>query len=150
MEKRPRSMDEQIKKAIEDGAFDNLPGKGKPIDLSENPFEDPSWRMANRMLRASGFSLPWIETRKEIEADAKKALDEIKRTWKWQLENSGQDHLNPAVEREWLRALEVFKKKVLDLNKRIFNYNLEAPLDSFKLRQINFEKEIAGITSTVD
>ena len=35
----------QIREAIEDGKFDNLPGKGKPLDLSENPqlTSAPSW-----------------------------------------------------------------------------------------------------------
>ena len=67
MDKYSRSLDEQIRQAMQDGAFDDLPGKGKPLDLSENPHEDPGWRMAYRMLRANGFSLPWIETRKAIE-----------------------------------------------------------------------------------
>ena len=37
----------KIREAIEEGAFDHLEGTGKPLDLSENPFEDPSDRMAN-------------------------------------------------------------------------------------------------------
>ena len=28
-----RSIDEQIRKAMEEGQFDNLPGKGKPLPL---------------------------------------------------------------------------------------------------------------------
>ncbi len=150
MENHSRSLDEQVRKAIEDGLFDDLPGKGKPIDLNENPFEDPSWRLANRMLRASGFSLPWIETRKEIEADYWEVVGELQRTWQWRLTKGDQGYLDSVVESEWTRALEVFKSKVFDLNKRIFNYNLEAPLDQFKLRTINIEREIARISSASD
>jgi DnaJ family protein C protein 28 len=150
MNKHPRSLDELIKKAIEKGVFDNLPGKGKPLELSENPFEDPSWRLANHMLRSSGFSLPWIETRKEIEADYRAAVEEIKRTWRWRLVNSGDCQPDAAVEGEWLRAVEIFRNKAAGLNKRIFNYNLEAPLERFKLRLISPEQEIARITSGAD
>ena len=36
----------KIREAMEEGAFDHLDGAGKPLDLSENPFEDPSDRLA--------------------------------------------------------------------------------------------------------
>lgn len=34
----------KIREAMAEGAFDNLKGKGHPLDLEENPFEDPSLR----------------------------------------------------------------------------------------------------------
>jgi DnaJ family protein C protein 28 len=150
MAKHPRSIDDQIRKAIEEGAFDDLPGKGKPMDLGENPFEDPSWRMANLMLRSSGFSLPWIENRKGIEVDYREAVDGLKRTWRWRLVAMDQRLPNAAIDREWERALDIFRDKATALNKRIFNYNLEAPLDRFKLRPINLEKEIDRVKGAVD
>ena len=39
MTKFERSLDQQIRRAIENGEFDNLPVKGKPLDLSVNPIE---------------------------------------------------------------------------------------------------------------
>ena len=39
--------DRKIREAIAEGAFDHLEGAGKPLDLRENPFEDPSDRMAH-------------------------------------------------------------------------------------------------------
>src|SRR5579863_3609239 len=62
----------KIREAIEDGVFDNLEGAGKPLDLSENPFEDPSDRMANRLLKNNGFTPGWIEEAKEIEAEERR------------------------------------------------------------------------------
>ena len=150
MNNPPRSLDEQIKKAIENGAFDDLPGRGKPMDLNENPFENPSWRMANRMLRSSGFSLPWIETRKEIEVDYKEAIGTLKRTWQWRTASLDTRKPEAGIELEWLRALDEFELQISELNKRIFNYNLEAPLDQFKLRHINLDKVISQITSASD
>ena len=44
-----RLIEEQLRKAREEGKFDNLRGHGQPLDLSENPFEDPTWRLANDM-----------------------------------------------------------------------------------------------------
>ena len=44
-------------------------GKGEPIDLRENPFEDPDLRTAHRLLRNAGFAPAWIEERKDIDAE---------------------------------------------------------------------------------
>lgn len=49
-------VEEQIRKARERGDFDNLEGAGKPVDLSENPFEPPEMRMVNRMLKNNDFT----------------------------------------------------------------------------------------------
>jgi hypothetical protein len=54
----------KIREALEEGAFDHLEGAGKPLDLSENPFEDPSDRMAYRLLKNNGFAPAWIEEAK--------------------------------------------------------------------------------------
>jgi len=37
-------IDEIIRRAIEEGQFDDLPGKGKPLRLDEDPNSDPAWR----------------------------------------------------------------------------------------------------------
>jgi hypothetical protein len=54
-------VEEIIKKARERGEFDNLPGRGKPIDLSEY-FETPEdVRVAQSLLKNSGFQPPEVE-----------------------------------------------------------------------------------------
>jgi hypothetical protein len=39
-----------------EGAFDHLEGFGQPLNLEEDPFEDPSLRMAHRLLKNNGFA----------------------------------------------------------------------------------------------
>jgi len=146
----PRSLDEQIRRAISEGQFDNLPGKGKPLDLNQNPYEDPAWRMAFNMLRSSGYTLPWIETRKEIEVEYEEIKKSFARTWTWRCEALGQNQPYEMVEDEWQRALKSFKEKIANLNKRIFVYNLEVPYDQFKRRIIQLDHVIAKITSQPD
>lgn len=62
---REALIDRQIREAMEDGAFDELPFQGERI-----PLEDDSaageWALAHRMLRNAGVAPPWIETDKEI------------------------------------------------------------------------------------
>ena len=64
------NIEEQLRKAMAEGKFDNLPGKGKPLHLDEEqPTCRPRLGAGYRMLKDSGFSLPWIETIREIEND---------------------------------------------------------------------------------
>ena len=55
-----------IQEAMERGEFDNLPGKGKPIDLTEY-FEMPEEvRLANSVLKNAGMTSRKVDLLKEI------------------------------------------------------------------------------------
>ena len=55
-----------IQEAMERGEFDNLAGKGKPIDLSEY-FETPEEvRLANSVLKNAGMTSREVDLLKEI------------------------------------------------------------------------------------
>jgi phosphopantothenoylcysteine synthetase/decarboxylase len=61
-----RIVEALIKEAMERGEFDNLPGKGKPIDLTEY-FETPEEvRLANSVLKNAGMTSREVELLKEI------------------------------------------------------------------------------------
>jgi hypothetical protein len=59
-------VEEKIKEAQARGDFDNLPGKGKPIDLSAY-FETPEEvRVAQSVLKNGGFTSREVELLNEI------------------------------------------------------------------------------------
>lgn len=61
-----RIVEALIKEAQERGEFDNLPGKGKPIDLTSY-FETPEEvRMAQSVLKNAGMTSPEVLLLKEI------------------------------------------------------------------------------------
>src|SRR5512133_2670545 len=61
-----RIVEAIIKEAQERGEFDNLPGKGKPIDLTSY-FETPEEvRLAQSVLKNAGMTSPEVEILKEI------------------------------------------------------------------------------------
>jgi DnaJ family protein C protein 28 len=99
----------KIREAMEEGAFDNLNGKGRPLDLQEDPYEDPSMRMAHRLLRNNGFAPPWVEERRDIVRDIDLARQELERS--------------SACDRE--RALDVYRERIADINRRITSHNLK-------------------------
>jgi hypothetical protein len=45
----------KIEEALADGAFDNLPGMGKPLELEDLSHLPPDMRMAYTILKNSGF-----------------------------------------------------------------------------------------------
>lgn len=61
-----RIIERNIKKAIDQGTFDNLPGKGKAQELADLRFIPPEQRAAFLALRNSGLLPPEMELRKEI------------------------------------------------------------------------------------
>ncbi|GAP11725.1 hypothetical protein BECAL_02916 [Bellilinea caldifistulae] len=127
--------EQKIRSAIESGQWDNLPGKGKPLQWEENPFEPAEWRMAFSLLRRNGFSLPWLEERKEIESEVQQF-----RTQFAQLYRQG----NPIARMDWV------KNQIDRLNRRIFRYNLGAPSDHFHVPPLKFERELERAQSVQD
>lgn len=132
--------EKRLREAIEKGEFDNLSGKGEPIDLRENPFEDPDLRMVHRLLKNAGFAPAWIEERKDIDAELETA--ETKLSQAWRLFGEGGERPSAA---EWQRCLKEFREKINELNPRIRIYNLKAPASIFHRRHIDAEKIVASI-----
>ena len=139
------NIEEQIRRAMEEGQFDNLPGKGKPLKKDDNAVGDPEWRMAHKILKDSGFTLPWIERRREIDESLEKARASLLRAWIWRQDNLVSKKSYDNVEVEWQRSETVFREQVLVLNKQIFIYNLEAPSPQFQCLAIDVEREIDAI-----
>jgi hypothetical protein len=63
-----RLIENKIREAIEKGEFDNLPGKGKPLDLTEYFNTPGELRLGYAMLRSAGHVPVEVELRREIEA----------------------------------------------------------------------------------
>ena len=111
-------IDQKIREAMEQGEFDNLSGKGAPIDLSENPFEDPDWRTAHRLLRNAGFAPSWIEESKDIDAELVVARTNLARAWMI-LQNARGNEFEKSAEARWGKSLKAFRAQAAQLNRRI-------------------------------
>ena len=58
----------KIAEAVRAGAFDNLPGAGRPLELDDDRLIPQESRLAYRILRNAGFVPAEIETRREAVA----------------------------------------------------------------------------------
>ena len=67
-------VEERIREAMRAGAFDGLPGAGRPLDLDDDRMVPEDLRMAFRILRNAGFVPPELEQRKEA-ADLRRLIE---------------------------------------------------------------------------
>ena len=137
-------VDKKIREAIEAGEFDNLGGAGRPIDLNENPYEDPDWRTAHRLLRNAGFAPSWIEERKDIDADLEAARIVLARNWTIKL-NARWTRNEQTADERWEKSVAAFHDKILELNRRIDAWNLKTPNVGFHRNRIDVERELAMV-----
>lgn len=61
-----RLAEEAIRKAQEEGQFDDLPGKGRPLPEEDLSMVPPELRMAFRILKNAGCLPPELEREREI------------------------------------------------------------------------------------
>lgn len=61
-----RLVEQRIREAQENGAFDDLPGAGAPLELDNDALVPEELRVAYRLLKNAGFVPPELEAHREI------------------------------------------------------------------------------------
>lgn len=59
-------IESRIKKAQDAGAFEDLPGRGKPLDLEDDRHIPEDLRLAHKILKNAGCTPPEVQLRKDI------------------------------------------------------------------------------------
>lgn len=140
-------VEEKLRDAIAAGEFDNLPGRGRPQDLRVNPHVHPDERMAQDMLRAHGFGLPWIEERRDLLRDRERLLASLRQAWEW---HGGGLPTAAARARErarWERSLAQFRSDAGALNARIRSHNHTVPVPGMRVHTLDANDEIAALSA---
>ena len=95
----PDIVERRIQEAQDQGLFDDLPGKGRLLDLGENPFVKPGWRFAHGILKNAGFTLYWIELDRTIRAELAQCLELLEDQLAW-----ANKVLSPSKPRHWIEV----------------------------------------------
>ncbi|MYB76243.1 MAG: DUF1992 domain-containing protein [Chloroflexi bacterium] len=138
-------VEERLQEAFAEGKFANLPGKGKPLYLEEDPLADPALWMARHILRNSGMSLPWIEERRRIEELLTESTAGLSRSWSSYAASGSREQPSPTAELRWQQAVAAFREQIATLNRRIRAYNLTVPHVRFQRLLANAEREVERI-----
>ena len=74
-------VERRIWNSMEEGQFENLPGKGKPLNLSINPHADPAEDTLYRILSKNGCAPEWVELNKEIRSNISEWRSSLKKAF---------------------------------------------------------------------
>jgi hypothetical protein len=88
-------VEEKIRAAVESGEFDNLAGKGKPIDLTAYFATPEDLRLAYSVLKNAGVIPP--------EADLRKEINELKAEFERSTKEAEQRRLKKEIEDRTLK-----------------------------------------------
>ncbi|MCM3618636.1 DUF1992 domain-containing protein [Sutcliffiella horikoshii] len=109
-----RLTDEKIRKAYEDGEFENLPGYGKHLELEDLSNVPPEMRMAYKMMKNAGM-MEEQQVRTEIEY-----LEDLIKGAHSDVEEA---RLNQRLSEKQLRLQQIIQKKKKEANSAVFkNY----------------------------
>jgi DnaJ family protein C protein 28 len=124
-------VDEQIREAVSRGEFDNLPGAGRPLDLTENPYAGDRAAAFN-LLKSHGVAPREIELGREIDADLAATAAPLDRL-RWQRDQLAARLVPPfASERRAYNVLRqstrtCYADALRALNSKILTLNISAP-----------------------
>jgi hypothetical protein len=123
-------VERQIREAMADGAFDDLPFQGRPLPADDDPAGE--WALAFHVLRNARIAPPWIEADKEVRAllAAREALLERARR---QGPGTG-----PSLRRDLERI-------VAAANAAITRLNAEAPTDRQHRRLLDLRADLLAL-----
>jgi DnaJ homolog subfamily C member 28 len=138
-------IEEQIAEAQQRGDFDNLRGKGKPLDLRGNPHAR-DWEMAYTAMSNAGYAPDWIERDKEIRVMIDEVRAMLERHVAWHneavaaletLAEKARSQRRQVIANARVSVVQRYQTRVAQINTKIGNYNLICPvphMQRFKLR----------------
>jgi DnaJ homolog subfamily C member 28 len=137
-------IEDIIQEGQKDGIFDNLKGKGKPLNLNKSLFGQ-ELELAHGLMKESDLTPLWISNRITIKEKIETLRTEMKRVW-----NRHEREfrvIQDAVHRSrltlsWDDAIQRWLNKVVEINKEIDSYNLKRPIDNLELIKLNLDKEL--------
>lgn len=128
----------KIEEAMQEGKFDDLPGRGKPLPLDEEWFAPPELRPAIRLLKSAGVLPDWLERAREIE----RLREDTLRLWRIaerefpRVRLLSEERFTEWRDNTWQSIASLMQR----VNSLILSYNCCAP--TYAQPQIPFRIEI--------
>uniref|UniRef100_A0A8C8SC37 DnaJ heat shock protein family (Hsp40) member C28 n=1 Tax=Pelusios castaneus TaxID=367368 RepID=A0A8C8SC37_9SAUR len=134
-----RLVEDLIQESMAKGDFDNLSGKGKPLQkFSYCPHVDPMTHNLNRILIDNGYQPEWILMQKEI----RETIEELRKDIVASRNKLGEP-MTSCRQKQWNQICEQFIEDIKKLNKRISDFNLIVPILNRQMVHFYADKEIA-------
>lgn len=137
-------IEELIEKGREQGAFDDLRGHGKPLNLQKNPYAAGA-ELANELLKKNDLRPAWIMARGNLLEAIALLRERIQREWQrhtlaYRFAQSATQY--SALEISWDDACRRWQDEIVKLNKRIEDFNLRRPSDRLEIFKLRLDDEL--------
>ena len=113
------AIDQAIRKAIEEGEFKNLPGEGKPLDLSDDPNTPADLQLTYKIMHDNDIAPDWVAQGRELETKQTQ--------WRARLKGVYAAYQQSGNETIWQSDWTKFSEEANRLNREILSYNLKLP-----------------------
>jgi hypothetical protein len=135
----------RIEEAMRAGAFDNLPGRGKPQTFKNNPFVPEDQQLAFDLLQNNALAPSWIGDRAAVLRQIEQLRTNLRHAVQRQ-QSRQQIASNPADRAEqWQAELRHWANEIALLNRRIGALNLQQPLAQLEVFKLSLEDELARV-----
>jgi hypothetical protein len=138
------AVERMIDEAQKKGVFDDLPGKGKPLQLGKNRHAGER-ALAFNLLQNNNYTLPWIAARQEILSAVYTFRGELAESWiAYQHEldaATGDEELQQASER-WQAEKDRLLAELREINQTISALNLTIPVERLEVLKLHWQNEL--------
>lgn len=115
----------KIEEAMEEGLFENLPDKGKPIRMDDDWLIPAEWRPAVRLLKSAQVLPDWMQWSKELEQARLECTACLQQT---EREHIRYRPTSDETFEAWYEGrLRLYQKAMRRVNDLILKYNVAAP-----------------------
>lgn len=135
----------RIEEAIREGAFDNLPSKGKPLSVDRNPFVPADQQMANDLLKNNNLAPHWISERtamldriEQFRLRFRSTAHRFQQSW----QSTADDQTRHQLNERWQQQVEAWAEEIKTLNRRITALNLQQPIARLEIFKIILDEEL--------
>lgn len=144
-------VEEQIQEAMRKGAFESLPGAGKPLHLPRNPYLAPDMEIAFKILQDHGFAPEWIEADKEVRGRIARWRGCLLREWEAYCRALALAEQKPEPWRSirrrqaddaWQKRWSALRRELVGLNRDIDILNLKIPLVWLRRPRLDAQREL--------
>jgi hypothetical protein len=145
-------VERQIQEALEQGQFDHLPGRGRPLPPMDYDKAPPEERLAQKIIKDAGYVPEWIDLENEIRRDwaAAEQMRANLRAWQERmradlpgLPPDEQERLQGRLDAERDRVREAYADLLVNLKQKVRRYNLLVPLVDRQMMGVQVEEHLA-------
>jgi len=146
-------ISQRIEDAMRAGHFDNLRGKGKPLDPAPEPHVPPDMQMANSLLKNNALTPAWIADRRAMLAEIEHFRAKLRQTvldLHTAKATAQSAATRAALDQRWQVQLAAWHEEIRSLNRRIELQNFKQPVSFMEIVKLRLEDEMKRAEKSSD